>query len=213
MKSISFSKAIRVGIAVTLPAVIATHLGYSEIGMAISFGAFWSSPSDVIGSFQHKKIGILISAGLVMIVSFIKGYINLDLWALLPALGLLTFAISFISVYGFRASLISFSGLMALALSFARDSEGLEIYEYALLMGLGGLWYLLLSKIWYRVNPKAETEEFLSETYVLTAEFLETRGKLVDPKENREILQSKLLKLQRDLTKITKRGPEWHTSA
>ena len=169
--------------------------------MAISFGAFWSSPSDVIGSFQHKKIGILISAGLVMIVSFIKGYINLDLWALLPALGLLTFAISFISVYGFRASLISFSGLMALALRFARDSEGLEIYEYALLMGLGGLWYLLLSKIWYRVNPKAETEEFLSETYVLTAEFLETRGKLVDPKENREILQSKLLKLQRDLTK------------
>jgi len=201
LKSISFSKAIRVGIAVTLPAVIATHLGYSEIGMAISFGAFWSSPSDVIGSFQHKKIGILISAGLVMIVSFIKGYINLDLWALLPALGLLTFAISFISVYGFRASLISFSGLMALALRFARDSEGLEIYEYALLMGLGGLWYLLLSKIWYRVNPKAETEEFLSETYVLTAEFLETRGKLVDPKENREILQSKLLKLQRDLTK------------
>ncbi len=135
-----------------------------------------------------------------MIVSFIKGYINLDLWALLPALGLLTFAVSFISVYGFRASLISFSGLMALALSFARDSEGLEIYEYALLMGLGGLWYLLLSKIWYRVNPKAETEEFLSETYVLTAEFLETRGKLVDPKENRENLQSKLLKLQRDLT-------------
>ncbi|WP_159431793.1 hypothetical protein [Aequorivita viscosa] len=40
LKSISFSKAIRVGIAVTLPAVIATHLGYSEIGMAISFGAF-----------------------------------------------------------------------------------------------------------------------------------------------------------------------------
>lgn len=201
MKSISFSRAIRVGVAVTLPAVIGTQLGYSEIGMAMSFGAFWSSPSDVIGSFQHKKIGILISAALVMVISFIKGYLNLDLWLLLPVLGMLTFAIAFISVYGFRASLISFSGLMALALSYARDSEGLEVYEYAILMGLGGLWYLLLSKIWYRINPRAETEEFLSETYLLTAEFLETRGKLVDPQEDRVGLQSKLLKLQRDLTK------------
>ena len=200
LKSISFSRAIRVGIAVTLPVLIGIQLGYIEIGMALSFGAFWSSPSDVIGSFRHKKIGILISAILVMVVSFIKGYLHFELWLLLPILGLLTFAIAFISVYGFRASLISFSGLMALALSFAHDSEELEIYQYAVLIGVGGLWYLLLSKVWHRINPKAETERFLSETFVLTAEFLETRGKLVDPNEDHEKLQSKLLKLQSKLT-------------
>jgi len=200
LKSISFSRAIRVGIAVTLPVLIGIQLGYIEIGMALSFGAFWSSPSDVIGSFRHKKIGILISAILVMVVSFIKGYLHFELWLLLPILGLLTFAIAYISVYGFRASLISFSGLMALALSFAHDSEELEIYQYAVLIGVGGLWYLLLSKVWHRINPKAETERFLSETFVLTAEFLETRGKLVDPNEDHEKLQSKLLKLQSKLT-------------
>lgn len=201
MKSISFSRAIRVGIAVTLPAVIGTQLGYSEIGMAMSFGAFWSSPSDVIGSFQHKKVGILISAVLVTIVSFIKGYLHFDFWVLLLVLGMITFAIAYLSVYGFRASLISFSGLMALVLSYSHDSENLEVYQYALVMGLGGLWYLLLSKVWYRINPQAETEEFLSETYLLTADFIETRGKLVDPKEDRESLQTNLLKLQRELTK------------
>lgn len=201
IKSVTFSRAIKVGVAVTLPAVIGTQLGYSEIGYVLSFGAFWSSPSDIIGSFRHKKIGILISALLAMVVSFIKGYLNFELWLLLPVLGLLTFTIAFFSIYGFRASLISFSGLMALVLSSAKESEELEIYQYALLIGLGGLWYLLLSKLWHRVNPKAETEEFLSETFLLTAEFLETRGKLVDPKENHEKLQSKLLKLQSQLTK------------
>ncbi len=200
LNSISFSRAIRVGIAVTLPAVIGTQLGYFEIGMALSFGAFWSSFSDVIGSFGHKKIGIFISAFLVMIVSFIKGYLPAELWLSLSILGLLTFAIAFISVYGFRASLISFSGLMALVLSSAHDSEGVEIYQYALLMGIGGLWYLLLSKVWHRLNPTAETEEFLSETYVLTAEFLETRGKLINPLEDHEKLQSHLLELQSGLT-------------
>lgn len=200
MKSISFSRAIRVGIAVTLPAVLGSQLGYFEIGMALSFGAFWSSFSDVIGSFDHKKFGILISAILVMAISFIKGYLPIELWFLLAVLGLLTFAIAFISVYGFRASLISFSGLMALVVSSTNDAVGLEIYQYALYIGVGGLWYLILSKIWHRLNPKAETEEFLSKTYELTADFLETRGKLIDPKEYQRKLQSDLLDLQGELT-------------
>ena len=199
LKSISFSRAIRVGIAVTLPAIIGTQLGYFEIGMALSFGAFWSSPSDVSGSFRHKKIGILISAALVMVVSLIKGYLNFELWLLLPVLGMLTFIIAYISVYGFRASLVSFSGLMALALSFALDLQPLKVYQYALLVGLGGLWYFFLSIVWYRINPKAETEEYLSETFLLTSEFIEIRGKLLSPEVDREKLQDELLKLQGDL--------------
>ncbi|MCH2451357.1 MAG: FUSC family protein [Gracilimonas sp.] len=186
--------------AVTVPIIIGIELGYFEIGLALSFGAFWSSPSDVIGSFRHKKFGILFSAILVMIVSFIKGHLYFELWLLLPLLGLLTFSIAYISVYGFRASLVSFSGLMALVLSFSQETEGLKVYQYAVLVGVGGLWYLLLSKIWYRINPKAETEKFLSETYELTAEFLETRGRLIDPYEDHEKLQSKLIDLQNELT-------------
>ena len=201
LKSISFSRALRIGVAVTLPTLLGLQLGYSEIGVALSFGAFWSSPSDISGSFQHKKISILIAATLVMLVSFIKGYLHFDLWLLLPVLGLLTFAIAFISVYGFRASLISFSGLMALALSFAQNEEGLKIYQYALLLGLGGLWYLLLTYVWHRINPNAETEELLAETFVFTAEFLETRGKLIDPHEDQHTLQFQLQNLQSKLTK------------
>src|SRR5690554_4815304 len=109
LKSISFTRALRVGIAVTLPAVIGMQHGYLEVGLAISFGAYWSSISDVIGSFRHKKTGILISALLILVVSFIKGYLHFELWFFLPVLGLITFSIAFISVYGFRASLISFS--------------------------------------------------------------------------------------------------------
>lgn len=200
LNSISFSRAVRVGIAVTIPVLLGMQFGYTEIGFAISFGAFWSSPSDISGSFSHKIISISIASALVMIVSFIKGFFYFDYWLFLPILGLLTFAIAFISIYGFRASLISFSGLMALALSFSQNKVGMEIYQYALLLGLGGIWYLLLTIIWHRINPKAETEEFLAETFELTAEFLEVRGKLIDPNEDRYSLLSKLQNLQSKLT-------------
>jgi uncharacterized membrane protein YccC len=189
-----------VGFAVTLPIVVGLQLEHFEIGLAFCFGAFWSSPSDISGSFRHKKRGIFFSAVLVMVVSFIGNYLHYETWLSLPILGILSFGIAFISIYGFRASLISFSGLLAMVLSLGIDLEELKNYEFALLVGVGGLWYLLLAKIWHLINPKAETEEFISKTYSLSAKFIRTRGKLIDPLQDREKLQSKLLKLQSELT-------------
>lgn len=199
LKSNDFSKAVLIGIAITLPIVLGLVFNQLEMCLAIGFGAFWCSPSHVSGKLTHKVNGILLSALLIMIVSFLGGYLHYQTWLIIPVLGLLTFSIAVISVYGFRASLISFSGLLALVLSFAHKSKTLEMYEYAFLIGLGGLWYLLLVVVWYFMNPKAHTEEILAETFVLTAEFLETRGKLVGPQPNKDKLQTKLLDLQSDL--------------
>ena len=146
LKSTNFSKAILIAIAVTVPILLSIRWGHLEIGLALCFGAFWSSPSDVSGNFRHKKFGILFSALLVMLVSFVGGYL-----------------------------------------------------KFALLIGAGGLWYLLLAVLWYRINPKAQTEELFWETYRLTAEFLETRAKLVGPKMDRLELQSKLYEIQSKL--------------
>ncbi|MCX7547806.1 FUSC family protein [Xanthomarina sp. F1114] len=198
-KSNDFSKAVIIGFAITTPIVLGLLFDHLDIGLAICFGAFWCSPSDVSGNPRHKINGILFSALLIAIVSFIGGYLQYRIWLTIPVLGILTFAIAFISVYGFRASLISFSGLLALVLSFAHTSDTLEIYEYAILIGVGGLWYLCVTMLWHYINPKAQTEEKLATTFTLTAEFLETRGQLIDPKNNRESLQTKLQDLQSDL--------------
>lgn len=198
-KSTNFSKAILIGIAITTPIVLGISFDRFEIGLAVCFGAFWCSPSDVHGSLKHKTVGILYSAALVMLVSFIGGYMHLLSYFLILVLGLLTFGIAYISVYGFRASLISFSGLLALVLSFAHQVQELEIYEYSLLIGLGGLWYLLLSTILHYLNPRAQTEEVLAEIFEDSSNFLVIRGKLLDPQARRKELLSDLLKLQNEL--------------
>ncbi|PWK18308.1 FUSC family protein [Xanthomarina spongicola] len=173
-----------------------------DIGLAICFGAFWCSPSDVNGSLIHKQIGILFSAFLVVIISFIGGYFHISNVFLFPLLGLLTFSIAFISIYGFRASLISFSGLLALVLSFAQTSEDLEVYQYALLIGVGGLWYLLLSTLWFYLNPKAQTEETLYDIFLQTADFIDVRRQLIGEQPNRADLQKQLMSLQTELTEL-----------
>ncbi len=199
LKSTDFTKAIILGFGIIVPIVIGIYLGYFEIGLAIALGALLSSPSDVTGSFRNKNFGILLSALFAVIASLIGGLLDPLNWITVPILGVIMFGFSYFAVYGFRASLISFSGLFALVLSFANISNVLEFYERALFIGLGGIWYLFLRVIWHIINPKAETEQFLSQSLELTSKYLEIRGKLWDSNSNREELQKRILELQTDL--------------
>ncbi|WP_430426750.1 FUSC family membrane protein [Maribacter litoralis] len=198
--STNFTKSVLTVIAVVTPLAIGISTGYAEIGVAICFGAFWCNPSDVHGSLKHKVYGILFSAALVMVVSFIGGYLHFSQWLSLVILGVVSFAISMISSYGFRASLISFSGLLALVISFAHTPDQLKIYEYSLLVGLGGMWYLALSLLWFKINPKGQTEEILYETIGRTGKLMKKRGKLISELSNRKKLLKSLFLMQSELT-------------
>ncbi len=199
-KSTDFSKAILLGIALTVPIIFGVKLGVLTIGITITVGAMLASPSDVSGSIRHKITGILFATSLAMIVSLIGGYLHLSLWLLFPILGVLMFSISYLAIYGFRASLISFSGLLALVLSFSNVSSGMEPYERMLLIGIGGLWYAALSILRHFIFPKAPTEYYLSKTLKLTADYLKTRGDLVAETTDRTELLKKLLNIQTELT-------------
>ena len=198
-KSTDFTKAIILAFGITVPIAVGIYVNYFEVGLALALGALLSSPSDVTGSFRNRNFGILLSALFAVFASLLGGFLNPLDWITIPILGIIMFAFSYFAVYGFRASLISFSGLFALVLSFANISNLLEFYERALFIGLGGIWYLCLTVIWHKINPKAETEQFLSQGLQLTAQYLEVRGKLWDAKSNREQLQKRLLELQADL--------------
>lgn len=187
------------GVAITLPILVGIQLGKFEIGLALALGALLSSPSDVSGSQRHKNYGIFLSAVWAVVGSLAGGYLVADSMYGLPVLGLITFCLSYVSVFGFRASFISFSGLFALVLSFANISEVLEIYERALLIGAGGLWYLGLANLKHRFNPKAHTDENLADSFDLTAQYLEIRARLISEKENRSEELLRLLELQTDL--------------
>lgn len=198
--STDFSKAILLGIALTIPIIVGVKLDALQGGITITLGAMLASPSDVSGSIRHKITGILVATLLAMIVSFIGGYLHFSLWLLLPILGILMFCISYIAIYGFRASLISFSGLLALVLSFSTVSSDMQPYERMLLIGIGGLWYAALSLTRHYIFPKAATEYYLSKSLKLTADYLKTRGELVAETADRSELLKKLLNTKTELT-------------
>lgn len=200
LRSTDFSKAVILSVSVLIPISLFSNFGKLEIGVSLAMGCLLSSPSDVTGTYKHKFLGILAAAFLGSLSYVVAKYLAVGLIPTLLMLFFLIFFISYLAVYGFRASLVTFSGLLAVVLSFAGVStSSIEIWQKGLLIFGGGLWYLSLSSIWYFIRPKRATEQLLSETMELTAKYLLVRVKLYKEPGNSDEFSKELLQLQIEL--------------
>ena len=200
--SIYFTNALKVTVAAVIPVVLFSLLGEFRIGFTIALGAFFTYPSDIPSSLKHKVNGVLFTA---FLVSFINLAINLIFpynWIFYPFLALLIFMLSMISVYGHRATMTSFSGLISISLAFSNINEGWAMVEHAGLILTGGLFYLLISLIFYYVRPNRYIELQIGECIKLTAKYLKLRGDLWTVKADRKLIIEKQLHLQVELNTI-----------
>ena len=200
-KSLNFLKAIVNALAMILPVFIANYFFQNiSIGFSIALGVLFCAPADVPGSVKHNFYGVLLAVVLSVIVTLLIGFSINTIWILFPLLIIIVFLVSYLSVYGFRASLISFAGLLAIVLSFANDYEEVGVLTHAMLVGLGGLWYLSLTMLKSFLFPKAQTDFLFVEITEKTAEFLRVRGDLLICSTDRKELYTKLFQLQAEIT-------------
>ena len=199
LRSTDFTKALILTISIGSAIGIFNALGFSNIGVPLAVGCLLTAPSDTIGTLKHKIVGVIAAALLAGFTSMVIGYASTNIYVTIPVVGIMVFAISYLAVYGFRASMVAFAGLMAVVLSFANVDTSMPLWQHALLISAGGLWYLSLSLIWHFINPKHETEQLLAECLELTGEYLQIRSQLVLNAEGREDLQSQLFDLQNEL--------------
>jgi uncharacterized membrane protein YccC len=199
LKSSNFDRGIRLGVGITAPFAIMYFLGYFEYAPAVVVGTFLNAPGDIPGSMKRKVNAILISIGLTMVVTAIILFSKPFLPLLLVALATITFVVSLISVYGFRGSLVSFSGLLAMVLAFAIQKETAhEILVQVALMGAGGLWYLVVSFIFQKLAPQKDHNQLLSDTLLLIGKYLK-RSKLLTKKTMRDELLKQTFVLQHQI--------------
>jgi uncharacterized membrane protein YccC len=200
LKSTGFDRGIRLGVGIAIPFGVLYFFGYSQYAPAIVVSAFLNAPGDIPGSFKRKVNAILISIVLTMIITTIILFSKPYLPLLFLALFVITLFVSLISVYGFRALLVSFSGLLAMVISFAIQKETAnEIFVQVALMGVGGLWYLMISFIFQKLTPAKDENQLLSDTLLLTGKYLKLRAKLLTKSDKRDEHLKKTFVLQNQI--------------
>ena len=197
-----FTNAIKVTIAAVIPVVIFSFLGKFEMGFAMALGAFFTYPSDIPSSLKHKINGILVTAFLVAGINLIVNIVYPYSWIFYPFLAVLIFLISMLSVYGQRATMVSFSGLIAVSLAFASINSGWAMVLHSGLILSGGLFYLLISLIFHGIRPHRYIELQIAECIKLTSKYLKLRGDLWTLNANKKSIIEKQLHLQVELNTI-----------
>lgn len=197
-----FTNALKVTTAAVIPVLVFSFLGKFEIGFTIAIGAFFTYPSDIPSNLKHKINGVLVTSLLVAGVNLFINIIYPFNWIFYPLLALLLFFISMLSVYGQRATLVSFSALLSISLSFAHLHNGWEILQYSGLIFAGGLFYLLISLIFHYIRPYRYVELQIAQCIKLTSKYLKLRGDLWDINAAKTAIIEKQLNLQVELNKI-----------
>ena len=202
-KSLDFLKGIVMAIAMLIPIFIAKYFFNDvQLGVSVAMGVLFCAPTDVPGSNKHVFYGIVVAIFLSFSLTLLFGSIATDFWLLIPVLGLVVFIVSYISVFGFRASLISFVGILSIVLSFTKDYSETNLLQHASLIALGGLWYLLLAYLKSRLFPKFQTDQLFIKTIDKTAAYLKIRGELFVNPETRDVLFQKLFELHFEINQL-----------
>ncbi len=200
LKTGDYAKGIRFGIAAIVPLLVAGYFDALAVGIPMTVGVLLTSPSDVPGSFHRRVIGVSFSILIAVLASILTGFAAQTTYFFVPVLAVLVFSFSMISVYGFRASLIAFSGLFAIVLSLTNVSAESSVFQRALLIGCGGVWYLGLTALLHWLRRRKETDALLAEAFELTADYLETRNKVLSNEPGKEEEhQKELFELQTSL--------------
>ncbi|MFA9188277.1 FUSC family membrane protein [Flavobacterium sp. FBOR7N2.3] len=199
ISSTDFSNALKVTIAAVSPVLLFSYFDHFKIGFTIALGAFFTFPSDIPSNLKHKINGLLVTSLIIAGVNFIINLCYPYPFLFYPVLVSLIFCVSMILVYGQRATMVSFSALLSLSLAFAHLNSGWEMLEYSGLLLIGGLFYTLISIVFFYIKPNRYVELQMAECIRLTAKYLKLRGDLWELNSNRKAITKKQLHFQVEL--------------
>ena len=174
------SEGVRMTAGIVLPAIVLSHFGMVSIGVVVSLGAMCVSLTDTLGPIHHRVNGMEVCFISAFIISLLTGFAAPYQIVMGILIVPVCFIFSMISVYGSRASSVGSAVLLVMVLSIDRrhgvDRYHTEVLYNALYILAGGVWYMLMSLLLYRVRPYKLAQQALGDCILSTSEYLRVRA-------------------------------------
>ena len=177
----NFSDGVRVTVSILLPAVLLGQWGHFAEGLSISIGALCVSVTDTPGPAHHRRNGLLAALVLVGCTALLTGVAALNAWTLALEIGVLSFGLTMLLVWGARAGAVGTAALLNAVLVLAHPPALRDVPFHAGLLVLGGLWYAGLALVAYQVRPYRPAQQALGECIHALARFLDLKAKFYNP--------------------------------
>lgn len=191
-----FSDGLRISAGLLLPALIFAQFNKLDLGLTLSLGAVCLSVVDSPGPVLHKRAALAISALLVFVVAIITGFARLNVVTLGVEVALFSFLFSMLTIYGNRAASVGTAGLLTIIFVMDRGLQAHEVLKYSLTIFAGGIWYMLMSLIFFGIRPYRAAEQALAENIEDIVKFLRIKGDFYLPETDIDSNYRKLVSQQ-----------------
>jgi uncharacterized membrane protein (TIGR01666 family) len=191
-----FADGLRITFGVLFPSVVLAQFGLLNYGLTMSLGALCVSVVDTPGPIIHRRNAMLITTGLISILSFLVGLTNSNLYFIGILLPLGSFIFSMFNLYGTRAASIGTAALLVIVLSVDDVRPRQDVMLHAGLVLAGSSWYTLLSYFMYTLRPFRIVQQTLSESINEVSAFLRAKAKFYHHNIDYEEHYASLLQLQ-----------------
>jgi uncharacterized membrane protein YccC len=197
-----FLKGLVLTFCLSMPLYLGIHFDKISYGLPLALGVFYTFLPNTNGSNKHRIYAILFSLGLALLITVLSYFTrSVSIWLYFLFFAISIFSVSMLSVYGFRASMVAFSGHLALIMSFSLLKNDLAIEIQLAMILCGGLWYLLWASLSHYFLQSKTAIQNLALCVENTADFLKIRHQLLwNDNENSFELEQKLIKSQISLT-------------
>ena len=169
---------VRVTIEILLPAFVFAQFGMLNTGISISLGALCVSIADAPGPVEHKRNGMLYCNLIIFPMALLTGLLNHNIFSLGILILFSSFFFTMFTVFGNRANSIGTSALLILILQMSSVLPFVQTFSNSLLILGGGVWYMLIALLFYRLTPYRPAQRSLGDCIHETAKFLRIKSAL-----------------------------------
>ena len=179
-----FSDGLRITIGVLVPALLFNQLNQLSIGVDMALGALCVSVVDAPGPVVHKRNSMVICCLLILLVSLITGFIQHNPILLGIEVVLFSFFFSMFPIYGTKATSIGTCALLMMIFMIEKRMAPQQVINSSLLIFAGGVWYTILSLLFFRIRPYRAAQQALGECISQVAKYLRLKARFYAVKTN-----------------------------
>ncbi|WCT10094.1 FUSC family protein [Mucilaginibacter jinjuensis] len=191
-----FSDGLRITIGVLLPSLIFAQFNQLELGLTLSLGAICVCVVDTPGPEVYKRNAMLACNALLLLVSITTGFARLNVYTLGIEVIAFSFLFSMFTVYGNRAAAVGTSSLLVMIFMMDKGLQPGEVLHYSLLITVGGVWYMIMSLVFFGIRPYRAAQQALGENIVDVVKFLRIKADFYLPETDIEDNYKKLVSQQ-----------------
>jgi YccS/YhfK family integral membrane protein len=195
-----FSDGLRITSGILIPPLVFNLFGQLEIGITLALGAICVSVVDAPGPVVHKRNSMLICCGLLLLVSLLTGFIQHNPIFLGLEIVIFSFFFSMFGVYGNRASAIGTCALLIMIFMIEKRMEPNQVVSSSLLILAGGIWYSILSLLFFQLRPYRAAQQALGECISEVAKYLRLKADFYAEKTNIDENYKNLVSKQIDVS-------------